>query len=87
MYGYFSFTGINQIVKGHISDPLLFYTVPTSPPSDLKCELKTDMSLDFSWKLPRNGMTSSIDNTVMDYNFAYWIRQETEQSSKILEGT
>ena len=61
--------------------------MPTSPPSDLKCELKTDMSLDFSWKLPRNGMTSSIDNTVMDYNFAYWIRQETEHSSEILEGT
>ena len=77
------FTEINQIVKGHISDPLLFYTVPTSPPDDLKCLLNTDMSLEFSWKLPRKGMTHSIDNTDMVYNFAYWI----EHSSEILEGT
>ena len=75
------FTEINQIVKGHISDPLLFYTVPTSPPDDLKCLLNTDMSLEFSWKVPRTGMTHSIENIDADYHFSYWIKEETDDSS------
>ena len=78
------FAEINQIVKGHISDPLLFYTAPTSPPDDLKCLLNTDMSLEFSWKLPRTGMTNSIENIDMDYHFAYWIKEETDDSSGML---
>ena len=67
------FTGINQIAKGHVSDPLLFYTVPTSPPDELKCELNTDKSLSFSWKLPRKGMKDSDGKVDINYHFSYWI--------------
>ena len=41
------------------------------------------MSLEFSWKLPRTGMTHSLENIDMDYHFAYWIKEETDDSSGI----
>ena len=68
---YFSFAEINQIAKGHMSDPLLFFTVPTSPPDDLKCILNSDKSLKFTWKLPRKGMVDSTKKTDMNYHFSF----------------
>ena len=59
-----------------MSDPLLFFTVPTSPPDDLKCTLNSDKSLEFTWKLPRKGMIDSTKKTDMNYHFAYWLKEK-----------
>ena len=58
-----------------MSDPLLFFTVPTSPPDDLKCTLNSDKSIEFTWKLPRKGMIDSI-KTPLKYHFKYWIEKK-----------
>ena len=51
--------------------------MPTSQPDDLKCILTTDKSLEFSWKLPRKGMTNSIGTVDVNYHFSYWIEEKT----------
>ena len=51
--------------------------MPTSQPDDLKCILTTDKSLEFSWKLPRKGMTNSVGKVDVNYRFSYWIEEKT----------
>ena len=57
--------GTTLITDGETSDEFYFYTLPTSPPSDLECATTYD-SLSLTWGNPTIGM---VDNT--SYQFSY----------------
>lgn len=59
------YLGTTLITDGETSDAFYFYTLPTSPPSDLECATTYD-SLSLTWGNPTIGM---VDNT--SYQFSY----------------
>ena len=59
------FSGIKLITEGETSGEFYFYTLPTSTPSDLKCEATTD-DLIVTWSDPTTGMDQ---NTIYQYSY------------------
>ena len=65
MHDFSCLTEINLITEGETSEEFYFYTLPTSPPSDLACDTTYD-TLSITWSDPTIGM---VENTT--YQFSY----------------
>ena len=60
---------IGCIGSGGQSDPYYFMTLPSSPPSQLKCKSNSPNSVKFSWDEPLSlGPNITVDN--FEYTFA-----------------
>ena len=57
-----------MIAKGTSSDDFYFFTLPSSPPSDLECVASTFESLDLKWKYPDPNEMFANDTV---YHFSY----------------
>ena len=57
-----------MIAEGETSDVFYFDTLPTSPPSNLKCESTSSNSLKLKWDDPIQGM-EWLDNYAFSYRF------------------
>ena len=59
-----------MIAEGETSDVFYFDTLPTSPPSNLKCESTSSNSLKLKWDNPTQGMEK-----ITSYAFSYHLNK------------
>ena len=62
---FYAYLGNNLIAEGESSDEFYFFTLPSSPPADLKCKTESH-SLSLRWRDPIIGM---IENVTYQYSY------------------
>ena len=75
MHDFSCLTEISLITEGETSEEFYFYTLPTSPPSDLACDTTYD-TLSLTWSDPTMGM---VENTT--YQFSYNLLDSNQKFS------